>query len=272
LMGFQRSPLTLLVHSFLITAGGLGFLTLEELYLRYQAGKRGRVFRLSLHSRIVLITSAFLLLAGWLLFTIFEWNATLADLPIFHRLTNGLFMSATARTAGFNSINYADATDSSNFLTIILMGIGGSPGSTAGGIKTTTIALIGLMAWSRWKGEEATTFWNRSIRAEATSRAVGLFVISFGIVTAGIFVLTITESFRSSGTGFLDCMFEATSAFATVGLTMGLTPNLSVTGRLAVILLMFLGRVGPLTLAAVFVARRSLEAGFRYAYEDVVVG
>jgi trk system potassium uptake protein TrkH len=272
LIRFQSSPLTLLVHSFLIIAGGLGFLTMEELYLRYQAGKRARVFRLSLHSRIVLITSAFLLVAGWVMFTIFEWNATLADLPVFHRLTNGFFMSATARTAGFNSINYADATDSSNFLTIILMGIGGSPGSTAGGIKTTTFALIGLMAWSRWKGEEATTFWNRSIRSEATSRAVGLFVISFGIVTTGIFVLTITESFRSQGTRFLDCMFEATSAFGTVGLSTGLTPNLSTTGRLAVILLMFFGRVGPLTLTAVFVVRQSREAGFRYAYEDVVVG
>lgn len=272
LMSYQRSPLVLLVHMVLIVAGGLGFLTMEELALRYQAGKKQKVFRLSLHSRIVLITSLGLLVIGWILFCIFEWNATLSELPIFHKLTNGLFMSVTSRTAGFNSINYGEATDSSNFLTIILMTIGGSPGSTAGGIKTTTFALIGLLAWSRLKGDVATTFWNRSIRNETTARAVGLFVISFGIVTAGIFMLTVTETFRNKEAQFLDCMFEAASAFGTVGLSTGITPQLSTVGRWTAVFLMFLGRVGPLTLTAVFMVRQSRESSFRYSYEDVVVG
>lgn len=272
LMSDQRSPLVLLVHMVLIVAGGLGFLTMEELALRYQAGKQRKIFRLSLHSRIVLITSAALLIVGWIFFCIFEWHATLGELPIFHKLTNGLFMSVTSRTAGYNSINYGEATDASKFLTIILMTIGGSPGSTAGGIKTTTFALIGLLAWSRIKGDVATTFWNRSIRNETTARAVGLFVISFGIVTAGIFVLTVTETFRNQEAQFLDCMFEAASAFGTVGLSTGITPQLSIFGRWTAIFLMFLGRVGPLTLTAVFMVRQSRESSFRYSYEDVVVG
>jgi trk system potassium uptake protein TrkH len=272
LMSDQRSPFILLVHMVLIVAGGLGFLTMEELALRYQAGTKRKIFRLSLHSRIVLITSAALLLIGWIFFCIFEWNATLRDLPIVHKLTNGLFMSVTSRTAGYNSINYDEATDSSKFLTIILMTIGGSPGSTAGGIKTTTFALIGLLAWSRLRGDVATTFWNRSIRNETTARAVGLFVISFGIVTAGIFTLTVTETFRNKETQFLDCMFEAASAFGTVGLSTGITPQLSTLGRWTAIFLMFLGRVGPLTLTAVFMVRQSRESSFRYSYEDVVVG
>ncbi|WP_145087942.1 TrkH family potassium uptake protein [Anatilimnocola aggregata] len=272
LMSYQQAPLVLLVHMALIIAGGLGFLTMEELALRYQAGKTRKIFRLSLHSRIVLITSLALLVIGWIFFCIFEWNATLRELPIVHKLTNGLFMSVTSRTAGFNSINYGEATDSSNFLTIILMTIGGSPGSTAGGIKTTTFALIGLLALSRLKGEVVTTYWNRSIRNETTARAVGLFVISFGIVTAGIFILTVTETFRNDEAHFLDCMFEAASAFGTVGLSTGITPQLSIVGRWTAIILMFLGRVGPLTLTAVFMVRQSRESSFRYSYEDVVVG
>jgi len=272
LMGFQKSPLILIVHMILIVSGGLGFLTMEELVLKYRAGRKKTIIRLSLHSRIALMTTVVLLVTGGIMFCAFEWNVTLGKLPVFHSVTNGLFMSATSRTAGFNSINYAEATDSSKFLTIILMTIGGSPGSTAGGIKTTTFALIGLLAWSRLKGDVATTFSNRSVRNETTARAVGLFVISFGIVTTGIFMLTVTESLGSSESHFLDCMFEAASAFGTVGLSTGMTPQLSVPGRCTAIALMFLGRVGPLTLTTIFMVRQSRESRFRFAYEDVVVG
>jgi trk system potassium uptake protein len=272
LVDFQRSPLTLLVMIGLIVSGGLGFLTIEELYLRYQAGKRKQIFRISLHSRMVVVTTALLLAAGWLLYGAFEWNATLGELPIFHRITNSLFMSTTARTAGFNTVDYSRATDSGNFLTIILMMIGGSPGSTAGGIKTTTFAVIGLLAWSRLMGLRITTFGNRSVREETADRAIGLFVIAFGIVTAGVFILTATEAFTYADRSFLTRMFEAVSAFCTVGLSMGITPQLSTMGRVTAILLMFLGRVGPLTITAAIALRTSGDRKFRYAYEDVVVG
>ncbi len=272
LMSFQGSPLTLTVNMLLIIMGGLGFLTLEELYLRVRAVREKRVFRISLHSRIVLVTTAVLLVAGWLVYGLFEWQRTLHGLSLAGKLTNSLFMSVTCRTAGFNSIDYSEAADSTNFFTILLMMIGGSPGSTAGGIKTTTFGLIGLLAWSRLRGHSITSVKHRSVREETTDRAVGLFVIAFGLVTAGIFLLTSVEHFEGSKVPFLVHMFEAVSAFNTVGLSMGLTPELSIPGRWITIMLMFFGRVGPLTLAAALTARRSGEAGFRYGYEDVVVG
>ena len=272
MIGFQNSPFSLAVIMALIVIGGLGFLTLEEFYLRYHAGRRQQIFRISLHSRIVIITTALLIVVGWILFGVFEWNITLGGLGIIDKLMNALFLSVTCRTAGFNNIDYTYASDSCNFLSILLMMIGGSPGSTAGGIKTTTFALLGVLAWSRLQGYEATTFWSRSVREDTTDRAIGLFVIAFGLVTAGIFLLTASEQFSGTHGNFLSRMFEAVSAFNTVGLSMGLTPSLSDFGRLTAIALMFLGRVGPLTLAAAIAVRRSGVGQFRYAYEDVVVG
>jgi len=272
LIGFQDAPFTLLVIMLLVIAGGLGFLTLEESYLFYRARQQGRGFRLSLHTRIVVITTAVLVVAGWLIFAFMEWNHTLDGLPEPHRVSNALFMSVTARTAGFNTVDYAHASESTNFITILLMSIGGSPGSTAGGIKTTTFALLGILAWSRLRGDESATCGGRSLRKETTDRAIGLFVIAFGIVTVGILLLTATERGGSGAGSFLDRMFEAVSAFNTVGLSTGQTPHLSLLGRWLVIALMFLGRVGPLTLAAALARPVSAAGRFRYAYEDVMVG
>ncbi len=151
------------------------------------------------------------------------------------------------------------------------MMIGGSPGSTAGGIKTTTFALLGILAWTRLAGDDAVSVFGRSIRKDNVDRAIGLFVISFGIVTLGILLLSITERGGNSGR-FLDHMFEVVSGFNTVGLSTGITPRLSSAGRMIIISMMFLGRVGPLSVAASLA--RPVRAGtqFRYAYEDVMVG
>jgi trk system potassium uptake protein TrkH len=269
LIGFQEAPVSLSVIMLLVVAGGLGFLTLEEFYMRYQAGKHKRVFRTSLHSRLVVATTAGLILIGWILFFVFEEGRTLKHLSLPHKATNSLFMSVTPRTAGFNTIDYNHASDSSNFLTILLMTVGGSPGSTAGGIKTTTFALIGILAWSRLMGHEMTNFASRSIRKETTERAVGLTVMAFTLVAAGIFLLT---AFQPASGRFLGQMFEVTSAFNTVGLSMGETPALNSAGRVLMIILMFFGRVGPLTIAAAIAVRQYHGNIFRYAYEDVVVG
>lgn len=269
LVSFQESPFSLFVVMILIVAGGLGFLTLEELQLRYQAGKKKKIFRTSLHSRLVVVTTVALLLVGWVLYFGFEDHGTLAHLSLPHKLSNALFMSVTARTAGFNTIDYDQASDSANFLTILLMTIGGSPGSTAGGIKTTTFALIGLLAWSRLIGDETTSFASRSIRKETTERAVGLLVMAFGLVAIGIFLLTVIQPAQGR---FLGQMFEVSSAFNTVGLSMGETPFLSSPSRVLVILLMYFGRVGPLVVAAAIALRQYGRSSFRYTYEDVVVG
>lgn len=269
MISFQQSPASLAVIMVLVVGGGLGFLTLEEVYLRLIRRKRTK---LSVHSQLVLWTSGALLLGGWVLFALFEWDQTLKDLPVADKLNNALFMSVTARTAGFNSIDYAGATDSSNFLTILLMTIGGAPGSTAGGMKVTTFALLGLLAWSRLRSYETTVFNNRSIPDETVQRAVGLAVVAGGVIAIGVFALATAGEFRTEEGRFLVRMFEAVSAFNTVGLSMGLTPVLSVTGRWVAIILMVLGRVGPLTLATALVVRRPRNRHFRYAYEDVVVG
>jgi trk system potassium uptake protein len=280
LMGFQRSPGVLVVVMALIVLGGIGFLVMEELALWWTARRKDRARgRLSLHSRIVLATTAYLVVGGWVLFTFLEWRHLLADLPLGDRLVNGLFLSVTARTAGFNTIDYGAAHESTNFLTVIMMAIGGSPGSTAGGMKTTTVALLALLAWSRLRGRQVPSAWGRSVPEETVQRSIGLFVLAFAIMVAGVFAYTTTElgsganeALPENGT-FLYFLFEAVSAFNTVGLSMGVTPRLSEIGKLATAILMLLGRVGPITFAAA-VAVRAHKAGprYRYAYEEVVVG
>ena len=278
MVGYQDQPFTLVVIGVILIAGGLGFLTLEELVLWWRARRRRGAFRLSLHSRVVLVTSAALLVGGWLLLGLFEWEGTLGHLDATDRVVNAFFLSATPRTAGFNNIDYADASDSTNFLTIILMFIGGAPGSTAGGLKTTTVAIIALLAWTRLHGREVLSLGARSVPEETVQRAVGLAVVMFAVVTACIFIYTWTEhsGVAIDGTGenrFLAHMFEAVSAFNTVGLSMGATAHASTAGKWLTILLMFVGRVGPLTFAAALaVAAGRQKVAFRYAYEDVVVG
>jgi trk system potassium uptake protein TrkH len=260
----------------LIVLGGIGFLTLEESYLM-TAKRPDRRIQLSLHSRIVLTATGILLVGGWALFALFEWQVSLAGLPWWDRLTNSLFMSVTTRTAGFNTVDYAQATDGSNFLTILLMSIGGSPSSTAGGLKTTTIAIIGLLALSRMRGYDATLFQGRTVPPETVQRAVGLFVFAFGVVAAAILIFSASEiawvpATQTQGQ-FLKYMFEAVSAFNTVGLSMGVTGDLSGLGHVVTVALMFIGRVGPLTFAAALLTRRRLDKDqFRYAYEDVAIG
>ncbi len=276
LMGFQANLPLLMVVMVLIVVGGLGFLTLEELYLWRGARKKERRFRLSVHSQIVLGTTALLIVGGWIAFTGYEWTNTLADMNLAQRLVNGLFASITPRTAGFNTIDYSQTSPGTNFLTIIYMVIGGSPGSTAGGLKTTTIALIGLMAWSRLQGSPTTSISGRTLPEETLQKAMSLFVLASGIMAVFVFLFSVTEfpeTLAASTAPFLTYMFEVVSAFNTVGLSMGATGDLSEVGRVLTVVLMFMGRVGPLTLVAAMSRKPKRFSGdFRYAKEDVVVG
>jgi trk system potassium uptake protein TrkH len=274
LISFQESPFSLIVVAALIIAGGLGFLVLEELYVRRKEWRRHRALRLSLHSRLVLVATAAFLVAGWAFYAWFEWGGLLQPLGTADRLANAFFMSATARTAGFNAVDYGAAADDTNFLTILLMTIGGSPGSTAGGMKTTTFAVIGLLALARLRGSRIVSVWGRSIPEETIQRAVGLFVLGFGVITLAIFGYAHTELGAGAPAGgpFLDHMFEAVSAFNTVGLSLGVTGDLSTGGRWLTILLMYVGRVGPLVVAAALAQRAEHASPIRYSYEDVVIG
>ncbi len=271
LMPFHDSAGTITVISLLVIAGGLGFVTMEELYqIFFRRLPSGR--RLSLHSKLVLSTTAVLTIWAWIFFALFEWHGLLDKMSIVDRLSNSLFMSITPRTAGFNTVDYALASDSTNFLTIILMMIGGSPGSTAGGMKTTTFALLGLLAWSRLRSHPTATFARRSIPEETIQRATGLFVIATGVVVLGVFVLAFIGDVMGTQQTFIACLFETVSAFNTVGLSMGITTDLSVASRWVVIVLMFAGRTGPLAIASALIVRLSRRGRFRLAYEDVIVG
>lgn len=270
LVPFRQDIPTLLVICALVISGGLGFLTWEELYL-YWRRRATHPFTLSLHSRLVLTTTTTLLILPTPVLIWLEWDTTLRDMPWLDKCFNAFFICVNTRTCGFNTVDHGQGSDAANFLLILLMSVGGSPGSMAGGMKTTTLALLIVLAWSRFRGWEVASVWGRSLRKQTTDRAIGLFVIGFIAVTCGILLLSITEA-RGSNGGFLPRMFEAVSAFNLVGLSMGLTPQLSSAGRCIVMGLMYLGRVGPLALAAALAVQVRLPGRFRYAYEEVAVG
>jgi trk system potassium uptake protein len=273
LEGWQNTGLVLWPIMMLIVLGGIGFLTLEELRQRWRARRAGERSRLTLYSRLVLTAAAVLLLGGWAAFLALEWRGVLGELSVIARFQNALFMSVTARTAGFNTVDYADAGDPANFLTILLMSIGGSPSSTAGGLKTTTFFVIGLLAWARVRGRTAVSAWSRSIPDETVQRAVGVGAVAFGTVALAVLLLSILETGGVEPAPFLAVMFEAVSAFNTVGLSLGLTGDLEPVSRLLTTILMFVGRIGPLSFAALL-ALRSVRgrARYRFAHEDVSIG
>lgn len=265
-------PLTVIMV--LVVLGGLGFFTLEELHTRLSRG--GRRIRMSLHTRLVLAASAVLLIAGWVGFAFFEWNNTLDVMGTDVKVLNSLFGSVTTRSSGFATVDYTQVTEPTAFLTILLMIVGGAPGSTAGGLKVTTVALLVGLAIARLRGEEELNAWGRTVPGETVQRAVGIGVIGFAIMSIAIFLLVaIEEPFvshaRSEG-AFLQYMFEVASAFGTAGLSMGVTPTLSDPGRWLIIVLMFVGRLGLTTFAAAVAFPRSDARDVRFAHEDVAVG
>ncbi len=273
LVSFRTSWTPLLVIMALIVVGGVGFLTLME--LRGAAAQRARHqrWRLSLHTRLALVTTVVLTVGGALLFTALEWNNVLGGLAASHRWLNGLFMSVTARTAGFNTVDYASAEEGTNVLTILLMSIGGSPGSTAGGLKTTTMAVIAVVALSRLRGRRAASVMGRTIPEETVQRAVALWVVAGVLIACSVLLLSAMELGPSGRHGgFLHVLFEVSSAFNTVGLTMGSTTALTGPGRVVTAALMYLGRVGPLTIAAALAVDPAHGGEIRYASEDVIVG
>lgn len=270
---FAGDPLTLLVMTVAVVVGGLGFLVLEELRLRVA----GRRHRLSLHSKLAIITTAIIMFGGMLVLLAIEWNNLLAPFPLPTKFVEALFLTGTARTAGFNTLDYSGFTSAGLLFTIIIMVIGGSPGSTAGGLKTTTVALIVALAIARLRGREKVEVFRRTIPDGTIERAVGLVVFGVALMALGLLVLQITEMgdrpHPETGGRFLEITFEMASAFNTVGLSTGVTPELSTAGRIVISLLMFIGRVGPFTLVASMVlAARRAPARIRHSTEDVIVG
>jgi trk system potassium uptake protein TrkH len=261
----------------LIVMGGLGFVTVVEVYV-YGFGRTvggRRMTRLSLQAQIILAATAIFVVGGAAATLAMEWNHTLAHLPPSARPMAALFHSVTSRTAGFNTIDTAGMGNGMIFITLLLMFVGGAPGSAAGGIKVTTFAALVAMGYARYRGWERPMLFHRSIPPGAIDRAVAILAISTLIVALYCMGLMITETtvgddWNDRGR-FVAILFESVSAFGTVGLSLGETSQLSTVGKLLVTSLMFIGRLGPLTVAMA-VARRSHRGAYQYAEENVMVG
>lgn len=260
---YVADPTVTLTVCALITIGGIGFIVMNEVY-EYRETRR-----LSVHTKVVLVTSLILTAGGALLIFLFEFgnDKTLQPLSPFGKVLGALFQSVTNRTAGSNTLNIPDLTHPTLFLTIFLMFVGASPGSTGGGIKTTTLATLLGTVWSQVKGKEDVVLFRRRIVIEIIFKALTVTVSGLFLVMVITMLLTITEV----GNDFLMILFEATSAFATVGLSMGLTPELSPIGRMLIIFTMFAGRVGPLTVAFAIAMRRKPDP-YRHPKGRIMIG
>jgi trk system potassium uptake protein TrkH len=271
LMGYQGDPIVNLTIMGLIVLGGIGFIVQYEVLSKL----RGIQKKLSVHSKIVIITTSVLILSGAILFYVFERNHIIKDVPVQNKILASFFQSVTPRTAGFNTVDIGLLTNATILLMIVLMFIGASPGSTGGGVKTTSAALLVMMIWNRLKGNEEVNIFNRTVPREIMSRTISIIfasAFSVAIITSVLLIfgegkLPQTESRHF----FVEYLFDTVSAFGTVGLSMGITPKLNDLQKYALILMMFVGRVGPLTLAF-SLSRSTGGKGLTYAEEGVMVG
>lgn len=275
---YVGSTLINLTLMFLIIGGGLGFSvwvdTIKVIKDKWKAAEhftwKQAFYKLSLHTKLVWVITLFLILVGFIFFFIAEYANpyTLAELSLKEQLYGALFQSVTARTAGFNTISQGDLTVPSKVFMMILMFIGGSPAGTAGGVKTVTIGVLILSAICTIQGKEEVVTFKRKIPTQVILRALTIIMISIAIVITMLMVLTITENAE-----FIDIMYEVISAFATVGVSTGLTPYLSFGGKIAIIILMFIGRLGPITIAIALMLKQARVNGtVQYPEEKIMVG
>ncbi len=271
LIRYQGDLLINLTVTGLVVVGGIGFIVQFEVYSRW----RGNLKRFSLHTKLVLITTAVLIVLGAFFFYLFERDGILRNVPPLNQLLVSLFQSVTPRTCGFNTVEIGGLSNATLLLLIVLMFIGASPGSTGGGIKTTSAALLLILIWNRFRGNDEVNLFSRTVPREIIGRTLSILfasVFSISIVTSLLLIvggkgLPPLESRHL----FVEYLFEVVSAFGTVGLSMGITPKLNDLQKCAIILIMFAGRVGPLTLAY-SLSRSGRKRSLAYAEEGVMVG
>lgn len=243
LCNYNGHPFPLLVIMFLIIIGGLGFVVWRDLLEAH------RTRRLSLHTKIVLMMSGVLIVAGTLLFLVMEWTnpATLGSLPAPQRFTAALFQSVSCRTAGFNSIDIASMRELTKGMAIVLMFIGAAPGSTGGGIKVTALAVIIMTVVCVTRGMPDTVIMRRRVSKNVVYRALTVVIIALAVVGCASLVISATNNITDVGITGTDVMFESVSAFATVGLSAGVSGVANLPSKLVLIMTMFMGRVGPIS-------------------------
>ena len=257
LTGYSGNALINMVIMLLIIIGGIGFLTWDDIYTNKLNFKRYRM-----QSKIILMTTICLILLPAVFFS----TCDLKNLPMGKRLLAAVFQSVTTRTAGFNTINISEMSEASKAVMILLMLIGGSPGSTAGGMKTTTFTVLILNAIATFRSQENAGAFGRRLEYHVIKNAATIAMLYFTLFFCGGIAISVYE-----GLPLLDCLYEAASAVGTVGLTLGVTPGLHIFSQVVLIMLMYLGRVGGLTLIYAVFSRRSKENA-RLPLEKITVG
>ncbi len=275
LVSWRGNVLVNLTILALIVLGGLGFVVLDEYYNRFIRRKR---HKLTLHGRIVAAMTFGLILVGFVSFLTFEWTGAMADFAVKDKILSALFMAISPRTAGFNTVNYASASVFSLLMTTVLMIIGASPGGTSGGMKTTTIAVVFMRLMATLTGRHESSMLGYRIGADAIRKAYAVFVLVLFVLTGAIMTLSLSDAHGIALRGFVPYLFEASSAFGTVGLSVGsftvpnasLSADLSALGKCIIIITMLIGRIGVLSLFITFVTpARELV---RYVEGRVVIG
>ena len=260
---FQSDPVVLLTLGALVVIGGLGFLVWQDLVLNR------RFKKLTVYTRLVLLTTLALLVTGTALVALTEWNnpQTLGNMSTGDKLLNSFFQSVTLRTAGFFSYDQAAMADGSKAICILLMLVGGSSGSTAGGIKTVTVVVLLLFLVARARGKSTVCVFKRTIPGGQVLDAMTITAIISALAMLGAVFISLT-----SPVGFIDALYESASAIATVGITAGATGSLSVVGQIMIILFMYFGRVGVLTISLGFLMGSQAEERFHYAETNLLIG
>lgn len=265
----------------LIIIGGLGFSVWVDVYRvikhKMEAPKhytwKQTINKLMLHTKLVGVITFALLSIGFIVIFVLEYKnpGTLGGLTLKEKIYAAMFQSVSPRTAGFYTITLANLTDTSKLFTVILMFIGGSPAGTAGGIKTVTIGVLAVCAISTIKGNDQVVAFKRKISFNIITRALTIVMIAMVVVAVAVGILSLTEDFT-----FMEILFETVSAFATVGTTLGITPFLSLAGKILIIIVMFIGRLGPITMAVALMVRQgnkeNTKGNIQYPEEKVMVG
>ena len=263
LMEFNSDPVVILTLGALVIVSGLGFLVWQEMMTRRSWKK------FSVYTKLVLATTFWLLVIGWLCICLLEWNnpGTLGPMSLGDKLMNGLFQSITVRTAGFAAVDQALLTDAGKAVSMMLMLVGGSSGSTAGGVKTVTMVVLVLFLATRARGRSTVSVFKRTIPDSQVLDAMTIVSIVVGLAVFGAVFISAT-----SPISFVDAAYEAVSAIATVGLTAGATGSLSVPAQFLIILYMYFGRVGVLTISLGFLMGDRAEDRFEYARTNLLIG
>ena len=260
---YRTDPVICLTLAALIITGGLGFLVWDEVI------RKKSLKKLSVYAKLVLITSAALIFGGMAVFCLVEWNNpdTIGRMNTWEKLLAAFFQSVTLRTAGFAAVDQGRLTAAGKAVSIFLMLIGGSSGSTAGGLKTVTFVVLLMFIWNRIRGRKTVSVFNRSIDNEHVMNAITIFMIMVLLSYTGAVVISST-----SAVGLADALYETVSAIGTVGLTTGITPELSLPGKLLIIVFMYFGRVGVLTISFGFLRNSPAGQKFKYARTDLMIG